>query len=60
MTALRSFLPTSDDVLRTMLQGIMESYDNPWDILAELSQNALDAIHKKEPTKGHLHVPRQH
>ena len=56
MTALRSFLPTSDDVLRTMLQGIMESYDNPWDILAELSQNALDAIHKEEPTKGHLHL----
>ena len=30
-----------------MLKGIMGSYDNPWDLLAELSQNSVDAIRSK-------------
>lgn len=32
----------------------MESYENPWDILAELTQNSIDAIHQRKPAKGHI------
>ena len=39
-----SFMPSSVKALKTMLKGIMGSYDNPWDLLAELSQNSVDAI----------------
>lgn len=53
-----SFLPSSQEILHSMISGIMESYENPWDILAELAQNSMDAIHEQAPPKGHvsLHI----
>jgi len=51
-----SFLPTTSDVLRSMVDGILESYENPWDVLAELAQNSIDAIRKSGVVKGHLDV----
>ena len=41
-----SFLPNSVKALRTMLTGIIGSYDNAWDLLAELTQNSVDAVRR--------------
>jgi molecular chaperone HtpG len=37
-----------------MICGIIESYENPWDIVAELTQNSLDSVHKGNPTRGRI------
>jgi hypothetical protein len=54
--ANHSFLPKSTDVLRTMIEGVLESYENPWDLLAELAQNSMDAIRAGDTPKGDLVV----
>ena len=40
----QSFSANSVDILRTKLSGILESYANPWDLLAEMAQNSIDSI----------------
>lgn len=52
--AVHSFLPDSAPVLRSMVQGIMESYENPWDLAAELAQNSVDAIRAAGDRKGKI------
>ena len=47
-----SFMPSSVKALRNMLKGIMGSYDNPWDLLAELSQNSVDALRAQNDDNG--------
>ena len=42
--ALVDFLQFSVDSIRSSVKGIDDSYRNPWDILAELAQNSVDAI----------------
>lgn len=49
-----SFMPASVKALKTMLKGIMGSYDNPWDLLAELSQNSIDALRKSDSDEGNV------
>lgn len=38
---LDDFLTPGIDQLRTSIRGINDSYNNSWDILAELCQNAV-------------------
>lgn len=38
------FISFGVDVIRAQIKGIDDSYRNPWDILAELAQNSIDAI----------------
>ena len=38
------FLKPTIDIIRSSVKGIDDSYRNPWDILAELLQNAVDAV----------------
>lgn len=38
------FISFGVDVIRAQIKGIDDSYRNPWDILAELAQNSVDAI----------------
>ena len=46
------FLSQSINQIRKGIKGIDESYNHDWDILAELCQNAVDAIRKAKPKKG--------
>jgi sensor histidine kinase regulating citrate/malate metabolism len=39
-----------------MIEGVLESYENPWDLLAELAQNSMDAIRAGDTPKGDLAV----
>lgn len=41
-----------DAALRKELQGVRDSYHHFWDLLAELLQNARDAIQRKKMTTG--------
>ena len=43
-----SFLQPNIRSIRKAIKGIDESYSNYWDILAELTQNSIDAINRKE------------
>jgi anti-sigma regulatory factor (Ser/Thr protein kinase) len=45
-----------DDTQRQLIQNIVDSYHHDWDVLAELCQNAVDAIRDKNPAKGTVHV----
>lgn len=47
MTELE-FLNPPLSAIRRNIKGIDDSYRNPWDILAELTQNAVDAIRKMQ------------
>lgn len=44
------FLEFPVSSIRRSIKDIDDSYSNPWDIYAELSQNAVDAIRKMEET----------
>lgn len=51
-----NFLKQSVKQMRKSIKGIDDSYNHPWDIIAELAQNSVDAIKKridkKEIEKG--------
>lgn len=49
-----SFLKPSIKNIKKSIKGIDDSYNNFWDILAELIQNSVDAINKKEDKIGHI------
>lgn len=38
--------------IRKSINDIEDSYNNDWDILAELCQNSIDAIRQKQPKQG--------
>jgi anti-sigma regulatory factor (Ser/Thr protein kinase) len=46
----------SDDTQRQFIRNIVDSYHHDWDVLAELCQNAVDAIREKVPAKGTVQV----
>jgi molecular chaperone HtpG len=52
----QSFLQPDIDQIRHQIRGILDSYSHDWDILAELAQNAVDAINRKSPTRGHIRI----
>lgn len=47
-----SFLQPTINSIRKSIRGIDDSYNNFWDVLAELLQNSVDAINAKEDKKG--------
>ena len=51
-----SFLTPTINSIRKSIRGIDDSYNNFWDILAELIQNSVDAINKKEIPKGKITI----
>lgn len=51
-------LSNPEDRIKKQIENIYESYSNPWDILAELNQNAVDAI--KEWETEYEDVDRDH
>ncbi|MCY4014258.1 MAG: ATP-binding protein [Gammaproteobacteria bacterium] len=36
------------------MRNIIDSYNHDWDLIAELAQNAVDAIRIRQPSKGHM------
>lgn len=46
------FLKPNVSIIRKSIRGIDDSYNNFWDILAELLQNSIDAINKRDDRKG--------
>lgn len=54
MSEKLSFLTPDTAQIRHQIKGVLESYSHEWDILAELSQNAVDAVVRANPTRGHI------
>lgn len=52
---MMDFISFGVDVIRAQIKGIDDSYRNPWDILAELSQNSVDAINGTSK-QGHIEI----
>lgn len=50
------FLKPSIKEIRKSIKDIDDSYNNDWDILAELLQNSVDAIRKKNLNKGIINI----
>lgn len=50
------FLQPTINSIRKSIRGIDDSYNNYWDILAELIQNSVDAINKKNTKKGSIEI----
>lgn len=51
-------LSNPEDRIKKQIENISESYSNPWDILAELNQNSVDAI--KEWEAEYEDIDRDH
>lgn len=51
-----AFLQPDPEQIRHQIRGILDSYTHDWDLLAELAQNAVDAIARQKPVKGHIHL----
>ena len=59
---INDFLTPSLNQIRRSIRGIDDSYNNFWDILAELIQNSVDAIYRTSETNGgeiSLHIDCQ-
>ncbi|MBY3492558.1 MULTISPECIES: ATP-binding protein [Rhizobium] len=53
------FLAPAPAQIRHQIKGILDSYSHEWDLLAELCQNAVDAIRLRQeshPDKGHIRI----
>lgn len=50
------FLQPDIEQIRHQIRGILDSYSHDWDVLAELAQNAIDAIRREPPTRGHIRI----
>ena len=50
------FLQPTIHSIRKSIKGIDDSYNNFWDILAELIQNSVDAINRKFEKKGIIEI----
>ena len=50
------FLMPNNFIIRKSIRGIDDSYNNFWDIIAELVQNSVDAINKTEEKKGKIKI----
>jgi molecular chaperone HtpG len=53
MTAI-DFLQPNIDQIRQSIRDIDDSYNHPWDVLAELCQNAVDAIRQSPIARGRI------
>lgn len=53
---LMSFLQPSNNEIRKSIKGILDSYTNDWDLLAELLQNSVDAINKGTITNPQIKI----
>ena len=51
-----SFLTPTINSIRKSIRGIDDSYNNFWDVLAELLQNSVDAINAKEDPSGNISI----
>lgn len=51
-----SFLQPTINSIRKSIKGIDDSYNNFWDVLAELLQNSVDAINAKPEKKGIINI----
>ena len=51
-----NFLQPGQKEIRHQIRGILESYTHDWDILAELCQNAVDAIRMADRPRGHIQL----
>ncbi len=53
-----NFLSPDLTNIRHSIKGIIDSYNNPWDILAELIQNSVDAIRQRKDCteKGKIEI----
>lgn len=47
-------LSNPENRIKKQIENIYESYSNPWDILAELNQNSVDAIKEWEAENGDI------
>jgi len=54
MEIFRDYLKPSVNQIRHSIRGIDDSYNNSWDILAELIQNSVDAIRQKPDVDGKI------
>lgn len=54
--AKMDFLVPTINTVRKSIKGIDDSYNNYWDILAELIQNSVDAIKKAEIEEGRIDI----
>ena len=50
------FLMPNNFIIRKSIRGIDDSYNNFWDIIAELVQNSVDAINKTTEKKGSIKI----
>jgi molecular chaperone HtpG len=50
------FLQPDNEQIRHQIRGILDSYSHEWDILAELAQNAIDAIRQSNVEKGRIEL----
>ena len=53
---IKDYLTPNITQIRHSIQGIDDSYNNAWDIYAELTQNAVDAIRARGLTKGRINI----
>jgi hypothetical protein len=56
MTQDLDFLRPDTTQIRHQIRGILDSYSHDWDVLAELAQNAVDAIRIARPARGHVYI----
>ena len=54
--ATMNFLTPTINSVRKSIKGIDDSYNNYWDILAELIQNSVDAIRKADLDDGEISI----
>lgn len=52
----QNFLQPDEEQIRLQIQGCLDSYSHPWDLLSELAQNCVDAFRLATRTKGHFGV----
>lgn len=50
------FLRPDTEQIRHQIRGILDSYSHEWDLLAELTQNAIDAIRASDVEKGRIEL----
>jgi len=50
------FLTPDSDQIRHQIKGILKSYSHEWDLLAELTQNSVDAIRESDVEKGRIEL----
>jgi hypothetical protein len=49
-------LGKTDETQRQLIRNILDSYHHDWDVLAELCQNAVDAVRQTDAAKGTVQV----